>query len=94
MYYHCNNPVWNDVLKLVVPEEKLFNCHVRFMARHRTTRDVKDKPPFSVGYLPLTNPNGTVLSNENTEVSFFNFPKTDDESFYLKPDKCFISFNF
>ena len=75
IFYHNNNPVWNELIKIHLPIERVGECHLRFLARHTTTRDKKGKIAFSVGFLNLSNPDGTVISNDNVEVQFLKYPK-------------------
>ena len=75
IFYHNNNPVWNDVIKISVPQEVLAYSHLKFVARHTTTRDKKGKIAFSIGFMHLGNGDGTVISNDPLEVSFLKPPK-------------------
>ena len=52
-------------------------------------KDGKEKAPSSVGWLNLTNADGTTIASSPTKVQLFKPPKgVQDPTYYMKPDQC------
>jgi hypothetical protein len=67
IYYHEDKPKWNETFKINVPIEDFAKCHVKFLFKHRSSNESKDKneKPFAISYLKLQNDNGTTIQQGN-----------------------------
>lgn len=65
VYYHEDKPRWMEILKISLPIEKYANAHLRFLFKHRSSNESKDKneKPFAMSYINLMNTDGTTLKN-------------------------------
>ena len=54
--YHVSKPVWNETVKVAVPADKFLTSHLRFLIRHRSRYDTKEKSaPYALALLKLVN---------------------------------------
>ncbi len=70
IYYHEDKPKWNETFKIDVPIEEFIKCHLKFMFKHRSSNDSKDRyeKPFAVSFVKLQQDNGTTLQQGNHQL--------------------------
>lgn len=66
IYYHEDRPKWNETFKINVPIEDFIRCHLKFMFKHRSSNESKDKneKPFAISFVKLQQDNGTTLQQD------------------------------
>lgn len=70
IYYHDDRPKWMETLKVQVPIEEFKSCHLKFMFKHRSSNESKDRneKPFGLAYVRLMQANGTTLKHEHHQL--------------------------
>lgn len=87
VYYHDNQPTWDEPVRVDVDPKLLPRCHVLVECRHCTTKDEKKGKLFSLGSLPLTSAMGTIIENSTYSVTLYKpLVKPKDVAYYLQPD--------
>ncbi|KAH8388441.1 hypothetical protein KR093_006384, partial [Drosophila rubida] len=63
VYYHDDKPKWQETFKIHVPIEEFKQCHLRFMLKHRSSNEQKDRSekPFGLAHVRLMQANGTTI---------------------------------
>ncbi|XP_068155287.1 dedicator of cytokinesis protein 1 isoform X1 [Drosophila tropicalis] len=63
VYYHDDKPKWQETFKIHVPIEEFKQCHLRFVLKHRSSNEQKDRSekPFGLAYVRLMQANGTTI---------------------------------
>ncbi|XP_004537877.1 dedicator of cytokinesis protein 1 isoform X3 [Ceratitis capitata] len=63
VYYHDDKPKWLETFKIHVPIDEFKQCHLKFMFKHRSSNEQKDKSekPFGLSYVKLMQDNGTTI---------------------------------
>lgn len=96
IYYHEDKPKWNETFKINVQIEDFIRCHLKFMFKHRSSTESKDKSekPFALAYVKLQQDNGTTLQqNKHSLVVYRIEHKKIDASthfnYYLLPSRAF-----
>jgi hypothetical protein len=96
IYYHEDKPKWNETFKINVPIEEFIKCHLKFMFKHRSSNDSKDKneKPFAMAYVKLQQDNGTTLQQGNHPLVVYKIDhKKYDEgtqfNYYSLPSRTF-----
>lgn len=70
IYYHEDKPRWFEIFKVAVPIEEFKGSHLKFMFKHRSSNETKDKTekPFAMSYVKLMQENGTTLPDIQHEL--------------------------
>lgn len=73
VYYHEDKPRWNETLKISVSFEQFATSHVRFLFKHRSSNETKDRSekPFAVAYLLLKSADGTALQDKSYRLAVY-----------------------
>ncbi|XP_053947178.1 dedicator of cytokinesis protein 1 [Anastrepha ludens] len=63
VYYHDDKPKWLETFKIHVPIDEFKQCHLKFLFKHRSSNEQKDKSekPFGLSYVKLMQDNGTTI---------------------------------
>ncbi|XP_048252817.1 dedicator of cytokinesis protein 3-like isoform X2 [Haliotis rufescens] len=67
IFYHNNNPKWNDTIRLSIPIDKFQCAHIRFEFCHCSTRDKTEKQLYGFSYLSL-NPYDSATQADGTHA--------------------------
>ncbi|XP_046548720.1 dedicator of cytokinesis protein 3-like isoform X2 [Haliotis rubra] len=67
IFYHNNNPKWNDTIRLSIPIDKFQCAHIRFEFCHCSTRDKTEKQLYGFAFLPL-NPYDSATQADGTHA--------------------------
>eukprot|EP00106_Octopus_bimaculoides_P019984 XP_014787426.1 PREDICTED: dedicator of cytokinesis protein 1-like isoform X1 [Octopus bimaculoides] len=93
IYYHEDRPKWFETVKVAISTEEEFRgLHLKFLFKHRSSSEGKDKleKPFAMAFIKLMNEDGTTLKDtihdlliykaESKKVDnfkdYFDFPST------------------
>jgi len=70
VYYHEDKPRWHEIVKLAIPIEDFKGSHLKFMFKHRSSNETKDKneKPFALSFVKLMQDNGTTLRDTLHEL--------------------------
>nr|AKO62845.1 mbc isoform a [Prodiamesa olivacea] len=96
IYYHEDRPKWNETFKINVPIEEFAKCHLKFMFKHRSSNESKDKneKPFAMAFVKLQQDDGTTLSQDKHSLVVYkiDYKKIDKEAqfnYYTLPSRTF-----
>eukprot|EP01137_Pigoraptor_chileana_P029725 Opistho-2@15256 len=87
IYYHSNQPRWNETFRINVSPDRFFKAHLRFYFRHLSSGESRDKNEknFSFTFLPLISADGTTIKDDRHNLAIYKYDKKiDDPRIYLK----------
>ena len=73
VYYHEEKPKWMETFRISIPIEDFYDAHLKFIFRHRSSVESKDKgdKPFAFAFIKLMNQNGTTLKDQLHNVIIY-----------------------
>ncbi|CAH1397385.1 unnamed protein product [Nezara viridula] len=89
IYYHEDKPRWAETCKIAVPIEEFKVSHLRFMFKHRSSNETKDRneKPFAMSFVSLMQQNGTTLPDTQHELLVY---KVDHKKYDFQ-DMCYLT---
>jgi hypothetical protein len=70
VYYHLNNPNYEETIRLNIPPEQLEKCHLLFTFWH-ISKTTKNSAPFAFGWLELTESTGAAIVDDEYKIPTF-----------------------
>ncbi|KAL7025418.1 hypothetical protein ACKWTF_013468 [Chironomus riparius] len=96
IYRHDDKPKWNETFKINVPIEEFIKCHLKFLFKHRSSNESKDKneKPFAMSFVKLQQDNGTTLQQGTHQLVVYKLDhkKMDSNTqfnYYSLPSQSF-----
>jgi dedicator of cytokinesis protein 3 len=96
VFYRNNNPTFGELIKLLLPTDRMQHCHLFFTFRHRTAKergngvrgsDTSERP-FAFAYLPLFPDNRAFLQDGSHTLVLYRADKNTSftpETYYGAP---------
>jgi hypothetical protein len=68
--YHTNDPIWNETVRLNLPNEQFEGSHILFLNHHVSSKADKQSV-FSYGFLPLVGKDGAIIQDGYHEIECY-----------------------
>lgn len=81
VYYHEEKPKWMETLCIKLPIEDFYDSHLKFLFKHRSSSESKDKneKPFALSFIKLKNENETAIIDRLHDLLVY---KVGSKKFY------------
>lgn len=88
VYYHEEKPKWMETLCIKLPIEDFYDSHLKFLFKHRSSNESKDKneKPFALSFIRLRNENDTAIIDRLHDLLVY---KIGSRKFY-ESDSCYL----
>ncbi|ORX57813.1 hypothetical protein BCR36DRAFT_409280 [Piromyces finnis] len=87
VYYHCNQPKWQETIRIDMAAESFENAHILFLFRYCSSKEkITDRSDkiFGYAFLPLVRRNNTVINDSLHNIPIYRYDKKlEHPSVYL-----------
>ncbi|OUM65837.1 hypothetical protein PIROE2DRAFT_32401, partial [Piromyces sp. E2] len=87
VYYHCNQPKWQETIRIDMEAESFENAHILFLFRYCSSKEkITDRSDkiFGYAFLPLVRRNNTVINDSLHNIPIYRYDrKLEHPSVYL-----------
>ncbi|KAG4088185.1 hypothetical protein H8356DRAFT_1281091 [Neocallimastix lanati (nom. inval.)] len=87
VYYHCNQPKWQETIRIDLSAEQFEKAHILFLFRYCSTKEkITDRSErlFGYSFLPLVRRNNTVINDSLHNLCIYRYDKKlEHPSVYL-----------
>lgn len=84
IYYHEDRPKWFETVKVAISTEEEFRgLHLKFLFKHRSSNEGKDKLEklFAMAFIKLMNDDGTTLKDTTHELLIYKLESKKSDGF-------------
>lgn len=81
VYKHEEKPRWMETIRVSIPIDDYFNCHLVFLFKHRSSSESKDKSEkfFAMSFAKLKNSDQTAISDNIHNLLVYKLEKKTEE---------------
>lgn len=81
VYRHEERPKWMETIRISIPIDEYFNCHLLFLFKHRSSSESKDKSEkyFALSHAKLKNADQTAINDNIHELLVYKLEKKCEE---------------
>lgn len=81
VYRHEERPKWMETIRVSIPIEEYFNCHLVFLFKHRSSSESKDKSEryFAMSFAKLKNSDKTAIIDKQHQLLVYKLDKKNED---------------